>query len=213
MTPDQIPKDNLTTPTWPKSFSVDEYAELTFPGRDPCTVDFKNSTYTLYFDTREDGPIYHTVGKTGPSGPSPLPGDAWHLGNGNFYTTANAFHHEAFCVCMSPKCDAAGCPSNTVLGPLTYDFLKGSKLVGRERIVPEYLNTPIVADHWVKGPHHFWFDVATNLAVREWQPFNGHNIYYNWNLTTPDASIIDVPKNCYKGLLHYNISCLAPPPQ
>ena len=38
----------------------------------------------------------------------------------------------------------------------------GAKLVGRERIMPEYMNHFVVADHWVKGPHHFWVDVATN---------------------------------------------------
>jgi hypothetical protein len=31
----------------------------------------------------------------------------------------------------------------------------------------------MVADHWVKGPHHFWIEVETNRMVREWQPFNG----------------------------------------
>ena len=50
---------------------------------------------------------------------------------------------------------------------------KGAKLVGRERITPEYIGAALVTDHWVKGPHHFWIDVATNLMVREWQPFNG----------------------------------------
>jgi hypothetical protein len=74
LTPDQIPKENLTSPLWPKSFSVYEKALLTFPGRDPCAVDFKNQTYNLYFETTADGPIYHTVGITGGSGPSPVPG-------------------------------------------------------------------------------------------------------------------------------------------
>ena len=62
-TPDQIPPANLTTPLWPKDFTVDEYATLTFPGRDPCKIDFKNSTYTLEFNTDPDGPTYHTIGE------------------------------------------------------------------------------------------------------------------------------------------------------
>ena len=49
----------------------------------------------------------------------------------------------------------------------------------------------------------------TGLMVREWQPFNGMNIYYNWRIGAPDVS---VPKLCYTGLLHHNISCPAPPP-
>jgi hypothetical protein len=63
--------------------------------------------------------------------------------------------------------------SNTLTGPLRYDFNDGAKLVGRERVRPEYYAEAVVADHWVKGPHHFWIEVSTNLMLREWQPFNG----------------------------------------
>lgn len=209
LAPEMIPKANLTSPLWPKAFSVQEYADLTFPGRDPCKINFRNSTYSLYFDTRPEGPLYHTVGHTGPSGPSPFPGKSWALANGNFYNTVDAYEKSLFCICISPRDPAT---KNAITGPLAYDFNRNAKLVGRERIVPEYLKKTIIADHWVKGPHHFWIDVATNLMVREWQPFNGHQIYYDWNLTRPDPSIIDVPEKCYKGLLHYNVSCAGPPP-
>jgi len=207
--PKDIPAANLTSPLWPKSFSVDEYASLTFPGRDPCAVNFKNSTYTLHFKTDADGPTYHTVGHTGPSGPSPFPGKSWALANGNFYNTVDLFGHSTFCICLGPKDPVV---DNAITGPLSYDFNKGAKLVGRERVKPEYFDHEIVADHWVKGPHHFWIDVATNQMVREWQPFNGLQTYVNWNLTTPDPSVIDLPSLCYKGLLHVNVSCIAPPP-
>jgi hypothetical protein len=36
--------------------------------------------------------------------------------------------------------------------------------------------------------------------------------YLNWNLTTPDPAVINVEEICYKGLLHLNVSCKAPPP-
>lgn len=209
LSPENVPRANLTSPLWPKGFTVEEYADLSFPGRDPCSVNFRNSTYTLHFDTRPEGPLYHTVGHTGPSGPSPFPGKSWALSNGNFYNTVDVKEKGIICICISPTDPVT---KNAITGPLSYDFNRNAKLVGRERIVPEYLGKSIVADHWVKGPHHFWIDVATNLMVREWQPFNGHQIYYNWNLTRPDPSIIDVPEYCYKGLRHLNVSCVAPPP-
>jgi hypothetical protein len=209
MEPQDIPKDNLTTPLWPKHFTVQEYADLTFPGTDPCEVKFRNSTYTLVFNTTEEGPVYHTIGHKGPSGPSPFPGKSWALPNGNFYNTVDVFGKSAFCICLSP---ADPTVQNAINGPLSYDFLSDAVLIGRERIVPEYLNTPMVADHWVKGPHHFWFDVATNLMVREWQPFNGHQIYYDWDLSMPAPETIELSELCYKGLLHVNASCIAPPP-
>jgi len=209
MKPDEIPKDNLTTPEWPQHFTVQEYADLTFPGRDPCEVKFRNSTYTLVFKTTPEGPIYHSIGRSGPSGPSPFPGKSWGYPNGNFWNTVDVFGKTAFCICLG-----LGDPTveNAISGPLSYDFLKGAVLIGRERIVPEYLNTPMVADHWVKGPHHFWFDVATGLMVREWQPFNGHQIYYDWDLSMPKPETIDLQPRCYKGLLHFNASCIGPAP-
>jgi len=207
--PADIPHTNLTSPLWPKNFTVDEKALLTFPGRDPCKVAFRNSTYTLYFQTTAEGPTYHTVGHTGPSGPSPFPGKSWALPNGNFYTTVDAGGHSVFCTCLGPVDPVV---DNALTGPLSYDFNRGAKLVGRERVTPEYFDKAIVADHWVKGPHHFWIEVATNQMVREWQPFNGLQTYLNWRVGPPDPEKIAVEKICYSGLLRFNVSCKAPPP-
>jgi hypothetical protein len=149
MEPGDIPPDNLTSPLWPHNFTVEEKASLTFPGRDPCNVKFRNSTYTLYFETTAEGPIYHTVGHTGPSGPSPFPGKSWALPNGNFYTTVDAGGHSTFCTCLGPVDPVV---DNAITGPLSWDFNRGAKLVGRERVQPEYFDRAIVADHWVKGP-------------------------------------------------------------
>lgn len=208
--PEDIPKDNLTSPLWPKDFTVQEYAHLTFPGRDPCSVNFRNSTYTLEFNTNDDGPVYHTIGHTGPSGPSPFPGSSYGYPNSNFYTITTVAGHNAFCVCLGGVGDLDPTRNNTLVGPLSYDFNRGAKLVGRERIRPEYFNEFVVADHWVKGPHHFWIDVATNKMLREWQPFNGLQTYYDWNFTRPEVKLDDI---CYKGFLHYNISCVFPTPK
>ena len=205
--PEEIPADNLTSPLWPTSFTVEEYASLTFPGRDPCEVDFKNSTYTLYFETTDEGPIYHTVGHSGPSGPSPFPGSSWALPNGNFFTTVDVAENPVFCTCLGPVDPVV---DNAITGPLRYDFNDGAKLVGRERVTPEYFDAAIVADHWVKGPHHFWVDVATNTMVREWQPFNGLQTYYDWTVGTPDADKMALAGVCSGFLTHVNVSCVAP---
>merc|ERR1712194_975298 len=74
----------------------------------------------------------------GPSGPSPFPGKSWALPNGNFFNTVDVFGKSAFCICLSPEDPTV---ENAINGPLSYDFLKDAVLVGRERIVPEYLNT------------------------------------------------------------------------
>jgi len=88
----------------------------------------------------------------------------------------------------------------------------GVMICGREYIGLEGLNKIVLADHWTKGPHHFWVDVKTNLMVRGWQPFNGLNVYYDWNMTAPNPSLFTVDKSCYSGPLHKNISCVAPYP-
>jgi len=149
--PADIPAGNLTSPVWPKSFSVEEYATLTFPGRDPCAVEWHNGTYTLHFATDEAGhPTYHSVGQTGYSGPSPVPGKSWALPNGNFYNTIDVGGASAFCICLSTKDPVV---DNAVTGPLAYDFNRDAKLIGREKIRPEHFDHHVVADHWVKGPH------------------------------------------------------------
>jgi hypothetical protein len=159
--PADIPAGNLTSPVWPKSFSVDEYATLTFPGRDPCAVEWHNGTYTLHFATDEEGnPTYHSVGHTGYSGPSPVPGKSWALPNGNFYNTIDVAGASAFCICLSTKDPVV---DNAVTGPLAYNFNKDAKLIGREKIRPEHFDHDIVADHWVKGPHQCVVVLSTQL--------------------------------------------------
>jgi len=207
--PEDIPKDNLTSPLWPKDFGVEEYAHLTFPGRDPCEVNFRNSTYSLRFNTNADGPVYHTIGHSGPSGPSPLPGSSYGYPNSNFYTISSILGKGVFCVCLGGPGDLDPTRKNALVGPLTYDFNKGAKLIGRERIKPEHMDEFLVTDHWVKGPHHFWIRVDNNQMLREWQPFNGLQTYYNWNFTRPEVKLDSM---CYKGLLHANISCSFPTP-
>jgi len=140
------------------------------------------------------------------SSPSSAAVNTWHLGNGNMFIKTD----NSFCICISVY--ENGNTTKPPMGPLTHDFGKDAILVGREKIGVEYLNKEVIADHYNKGPHHFWVDVETNQWIRAWQPFNGLNVYDTWNLTAPDPNFFIVSKSCYTGVLHKNISCVAPPP-
>ena len=84
----------------------------------------------------------------------------------------------------------------------------------RGRRYPPYADFgEVLTDHWVKGPHHFWIDVATNLMIREWQPFNGHQVYYNWKVGPPSKEDVELPDICVnEGPRFQNLSCFSPGP-
>ena len=80
------------------------------------------------------------------------------------------------CICSDP-----GIHVGEKIYPINYDFLvKDSKYLGREKIGIEYIvvheedssepgeagrkgkdGKVFLVDHWIKGPHHLWVDVAT----------------------------------------------------
>lgn len=67
-----------------------------------------------------------------------------------------------YCICVTPRENGQG---RLPIGPLRYDFARDAVLIGREMIGIEYQNREVLADHWNKGPHHFWIEVSTNLMV------------------------------------------------
>lgn len=205
-----IPVAERTSPVWPKAFVVEELTTLInqintggrFPGADPCAAHkFANDTETMYYDDLRgnfSGPVMFT--KASATSIYTLP-------------TADMFIDilGAFCICVSPRENGVG---NKLTGPLKYDFAHDAVLIGREKIGLEGLDTTVVADHWNKGPHHFWISVETGRMVRGWQPWNGLNIYKpgTWRIGNVDKEMFDVPKQCYEGYLHRNISCVEPYP-
>lgn len=205
--PSDIPQDNLTSPIWPLGFTVDEWAILIaqideggqFPGADPCAPHTFTNNTELFNYNEAVGMRYHTKSGIQTS-------DIWHGVDGNMYIKIDG----AFCICITVRPN--GDKSKKYSGPLVHDFAKDAVLIGREKIGVEILNKEVIADHWNKGPHHFWIEVETNQMIRAWQPFNGLQIYSNWNYTMPPQENFKVDKSCYTGLLHKNISCIAPPP-
>lgn len=208
----EVPVSERATPIWPKSFIVDEVTTLInqintggqFPGADPCAAHkFTNDTEKLYYDgslTNFSGPIMYTK--------------ASHT---QIYTLPDADMFikimGVFCICVTPH--ENGMNDRPATGPLRYDFSKDAVYVGREEIGLEGLNMTVVADHFNKGPHHFWISPETGHFVRGWQPWNGLNVYKpgTWSIGAVPKEKFAVPKSCYSGLLHKNISCSGPYPR
>jgi hypothetical protein len=87
-------------------------------------------------------------------------------------------------------CTSAG------IGILKYDAFQDAEYLGREDKYIEYLGQTKRADHYLKGPHHVWFDVETGLPLRAWQPTNGLQVYYNWTVGPVAAHEFAIPKSC-----------------
>lgn len=199
-----IPKDNITNPVWPEAFQVNEVTVLInqlseggqFPGANPCDIhNFNNDTEVFYYDSDPYPIMYTKTSKT----------SIWTLPTADMFIKIEGL----FCICVTPL--ENGDKQATPTGPLFHDFAKDAVLIGREKIGLEKVGTTVLADHWSKGPHHFWIDVNTNLMVRGWQPWNGLNVYVpgTWKIGKPAAKVFEVDGSCYKGLLHQNISCVA----
>lgn len=261
--PEEIPKDNLTTPVWPKAFISHEYSCGTTHVLDACSPksglesgyrckDGKHGGWTLYYRQRDISkyPLAPDWPLTGlqPEQRQSIPANGilgassqWALPNGNMFTLSEAPVGPAFCICFSdpnkqPRPPNASDPrpggkyspgtvdpfekfDNVLLGPLRWDFPSDAVLIGREEIELEWTefgtqdsSRLVVADHWNKGPHHFWYEVSTNLMVRQYQTEAALTVQTNYTIGEPDESFFTVPESCYKGLLHSNFSCVAPPP-
>jgi len=164
----------------------------------------------------------------------------WTLPNGNMYTETKNLG-VSMCICFSdpnkqPRPTNSADPQpggkyspgtpdpfdkfdNVLLGPLRWDFPSDAVLIGREEIELEWTafgkqdsHKMVIADHWNKGPHHFWYEVSTNLMVRQYQTEAALTVQTNWTVGEPDPALFIIPKNCYTGLTHANLSCVAPPP-
>lgn len=116
-------------------------------------------------------------------------------------------YYSAFkqCICIDP-----GRRYNITIYPVNPKFMKeNSRYIGREKLGIEYLWEERVVDHWIKGPHHIWVDVATGNIIRMWQPWNGLEILdpEKW-VPSVDQSVFAVPpKDCTKDGLFFRIGC------
>merc|ERR1712054_377619 len=83
-------------------------------------------------------------------------------------------------------------------------------------VMVEYLGSNpeggYLVDHWIKGPHHLWVDVATGKFIRMWQPWNGLQVFdpAKWTVG-PEAhtkGLFSVPPPlCKKGGAAFRIHC------
>ena len=111
------------------------------------------------------------------------------------------------CICVD-----AGRSFNGTLYPVNPKFMeKDSRYIGREQLFIEYLEVVRLVDHWVKGPHHVWVDVASGHIIRMWQPFNGLEVFdpTKWEMKTNPDVFDAPPKACKKqGGAWIRIGCM-----
>lgn len=86
------------------------------------------------------------------------------------------------------------------VGPVKSTWASDALYLGRERLGIEFLWAEHEVDHYVKGPHHVWSDVATGNVIRMYQPFNGLEVFdptkYE-NMTAPlDPATFKLPLKC-----------------
>jgi hypothetical protein len=87
------------------------------------------------------------------------------------------------------------------VGPVKPDWAGDALYLGRERLGVEFLWEEFEVDHFVKGPHHVWSDVATGQVIRMYQPFNGLEVFdptkYENTTTGPlDPGTFKLPLKC-----------------
>jgi hypothetical protein len=101
------------------------------------------------------------------------------------------------------------CPCISLgVGPVSYDWAADAKFVGREVIGIEFLWVNKTVDHWIKGPHHVWTDVATSKVVRLYQPFNGLEVFTPSSYQTMsklNSSYFKLPEVC---VLQQKLGCI-----
>eukprot|EP00665_Eupelagonemidae_sp_cell47_P001641 gene1641-2478_t len=195
----EIPADNVTHPRFPAHMTVKQWnVEFNqaneggpFPGADPCAVhNFEMQNQTFFYDGDalkmhfiQDSVYGGPDGAAGKGAPPPgvAPGPSVNVTsytnslprmypNGNMYVRTAATP----CLCITPYPN--GDHSQPPIGPMMPNCFDDAVLIARERIGLEdptdlwyRPSAEVVADHWTKGPHHVWVEVATNLIVRQWQ--------------------------------------------
>lgn len=173
MKAEDIPKDNVTSPIWPKYFTMQAFNNQIdqlsnggpFPGADPCspTHHFENQYQQFYYYDGRDykNPVAAATQQTNFIVPKfgadcPNAGDdvcgmnvtnrLWHLPNFDFWVeTVKPDGSTLFCQCI-------GVPhiGKPFLGALRYDFAKDAVLIGREKIGLEASTTtsPPSSAYW-----------------------------------------------------------------
>jgi len=206
-TPEEFLKENRSIPTppvWPKIFTNNRFfEEQIFVRRDPfCLAQvpsmvsngthcFKRQEGTFRYDAvrgvlRIDYLQAATV---------VLPGVNM---TEHFYHIGTSVHPSITRYGITPQ---AICPCIDLgIGPVSNEWAKGARFVGRERLGIEFLWKTRAVDHFVKGPHHVWTDLETGHVVRMYQPFNGLEVFDpDSYVTGPDAvssDTFDLPLQC-----------------
>jgi hypothetical protein len=202
--PEEVDKSTISEPFLPDVFTNEGFYEVligmktnplcigAFPGPDSLgdhcytpqqgTFHYDWNNYQLRIDYNVKGYLANSTLITYHN-----KGDMWIISDYSIFKQ---------CICIDP-----GRRYNITIYPVNPKFLKeGSRYIGREKLGIEYLWQERIVDHWVKGPHHVWVDVATGKIIRMWQPWNGLEVFdpEKWVLSADPNVFITPPELCKK---------------
>jgi len=198
---------NISNPDFPLSFTADLFEVLIseksthFPGpnssgphsfqpeQGTVSYDFKGDLMRFDYNVGAKNKLEKNQSET-----------IWQHANQMFIVIKKEIAGQDFCVCPKPTVGVIIPDAMSTKNP-TYP----SVYLGRERIGVEFLWEERVVDHFIKGPHHAWIDVATNRLIRGWQPWNGLDVYDNWRALEPNQFDNLPPKACTSGI--FRVDC------
>lgn len=179
----EMAKKGLTpkNPLWPKVFvNTGFYEQQIFVKHDPfCLAQipamvsngthcFKDQEGTFNFDSNQNcARIDYFKSRTTIPGTN-MTEYFYHLADGTVHPDITKYG-----ILPTPACPCI----DLGVGPVAYDWARDALYVGREKLGIEYLWVELAVDHFVKGPHHVWVDVASQQIVRMYQPFNGLEVF------------------------------------
>ena len=179
---------NISKPLFPKQFTNHIDGILIEPFREQDPHLYLQDNTTFYYDAINSRIRFNNI--VMPEKDSNINiehSENWHL-NFTFFTYHNATTNNIVDdVCICPQLE---------VGILEYDAFADAQYLGRVLLGIEYLEEQVVVDHFVKLPHHIFIDISTGLPIRAWQPFNGLQVYSQWNFSDPDDSVWKLPKAC-----------------
>jgi len=205
-TPSQLKQQGLSPiiPIWPKTFiNTGFYEQQIFVKRDPfCfaqipamtsngTHCYKNQEGTFNYDATQASLRIDYFKSKSIFPNTNMTEHFYHLSDGTVHPEITKLG-----VIPSPVCPCI----SLGIGPVSWKWAADAEYVGREHLGIEFLWIQRDVDHWIKGPHHVWTDVATGKILRLYQPFNGLEIFdvlkYNTTMAALPESYFKLPEQC-----------------
>lgn len=206
-TPEQLEREGKQPkrPIWPQTFvNTGFYEQQIFVHHDPfCLAQipsmvsngthcFKNQEGTFNYDSTQSNLRIDYLHSRTTLPKTNMTEHFYHLGaDGTVHPLITKYG-----VLPTPACPCI----KLGVKPVASDWAHDALYLGRERLGVEFLWTEFEVDHFNKGPHHVWTDVATGNVVRMYQPFNGLEVFdptkYEVSTEPLPASMFKLPFEC-----------------